>query len=456
MREYGTVHMDTPDCVAHWHASILISSRRRSDLLKSIMPKGKSRKTSTRSIWLAVAVLVVMLGFVLAGILYLIGTFTPFALSIKQDAWPSDDPREPPKALLIFNFSSKAAFTANYPIHVKVRMMVSNSVNVTDMVPIDVVFPDAYAYPMVIEKPGAPPTAGIVRLASTTESLDGEADMEFMSAGTFGYIVFSKNLPAYYAADNDMIEVSPYETRLEIQTGERNIGITLVGIGVTSIVALLLIYLARTLTPAEERTIKKPQLELFLTDHQGNPVREVFAQPTYVRKKKVPGDAAAMPAMRTMTEMIARIQPVIFPFGHKEPGADLVPIGIEISNVGEAPAESLMISIDFPEGCELLSKCEAAGGLPLITAARRGLFVDSEEREAWATVDILGNDLTMKDFDQAYVRFPEKEESYRIGAKITQHNFPPEEFTFMVHIKPKIIEELEYGYEEQSKKESSD
>lgn len=177
------------------------------------------------------------------GILYWRGWFTPPVHSIKQDAWLSD-PKEPPKATLIFDFSSKGAFTANYPIHVKVRMMVSKGINVTDIMPIDIIFPDTYAHPIIIEKPGAPPTAGIVKLNSTPEGLVGEADIEFTSKGAFGYVIFSKGNPVYYAANISLIEIAPYETRLQLEASQRNHGIAFITAAIATFVALL-IYLAK-------------------------------------------------------------------------------------------------------------------------------------------------------------------------------------------------------------------
>lgn len=178
--------------------------------------------------------------FFVTGILYYEGFFIPQVHSIKQEVWLSSDPKEPPIAILVFEFSSKGSFTANYPIHVKVKMMISSGINLTDIMPVTIVFPDAYMYPRVIEKPGMPPTAGIVSLSLTQEGITGEADIEFTSRGIFGYIIFSKDSPAYYAANSPLIEIAPYETRLQIESGEKNLGITLIGVAITIFVALLL------------------------------------------------------------------------------------------------------------------------------------------------------------------------------------------------------------------------
>lgn len=56
----------------------------------------------------------------------------------------------------------------------------------------------------------------------------------------------------------------------------------------------------------------------------------------------------------------------------------------------------------------------------------------------------MGNDLTMRKFEKVYVRFPEKEQEYKVEAEITQHGFPPEEFEFSIIVKPKVEERIEY------------
>lgn len=195
---------------------------------------------------MAVSLIICSISIILfvIGALYWRGLFVPRAQSIKQDPWLSDDPKEPPRAILIFDFSSKGAFTANYPIHVRVRMMVSEGTNVTDIMPIDIIFPDTYVYPRIIEKLGAPPTAGIVKLNSTHEGLVGEADIEFTSKGAFGYIIFSKGNPVYYAANISIIEIAPHETRLQLEASERNHGIAFITTAIAAFVALV-IFLAK-------------------------------------------------------------------------------------------------------------------------------------------------------------------------------------------------------------------
>lgn len=219
--------------------------------------------------------------------------------------------------------------------------------------------------------------------------------------------------------------------------------------------------LALLFEATREEIIKKPKLELLLIDSEGNAKRKIVTQPTFTRIKKVKKQATAPPiyiskAFKAMRN--ARSLP--YPFAQKEPAQDLVPIGIEVSNVGEAPAHGIRISLEFPEDCELIEQRDAIGGGFLLPSkykpTRGGLFVDREnETEVWAWIDALGNDLIMRRFDKVYVKFPEKEQEYKITGRITQHNFPPEDFEFTVTVKPIIKEEVEYVYEEEPKEKGN-
>ena len=205
-----------------------------------------------------------------------------------------------------------------------------------------------------------------------------------------------------------------------------------------------------------KQEIKKPKLELLLVDGKGNAGREIHAQPTYIRVKRVKG-TPPIPYINALSELTRKMESVIYPFGKKEPSKDLVPIGIEISNIGEAPAHGIRILLKFPEDCELIPEDVAVEGFPVLSKylskykpSSGGLFVDSEDRsEAWAWIDNLGNDLMMRKFEKVYVRFPEKEQQYIIKARIIQHNFPPENFEFVINVKPNVEEKVEYISEEQ-------
>ena len=215
--------------------------------------------------------------------------------------------------------------------------------------------------------------------------------------------------------------------------------------------------LALLFESAKEEIIKKPKLELLLVDNEGNATKNINAQPIYTKIKRV--RSKVPPPSPTISELF-KVMPLGL-FHEREPSQDLVPIGIKISNVGEAPAHNIKIFLEFPKECELINKHEAVGGLtirPLNYKPRSGgLYVDRKNKfEARAWINMLGNDLVMEEFDKIYVKFPSEEKEHKIRANIIQHNFPPEEFEFTVTVKPGFKEKIEYVYEKQTKDESKE
>jgi len=211
--------------------------------------------------------------------------------------------------------------------------------------------------------------------------------------------------------------------------------------------------LALLFESAKEEVIKKPKLELLLVDGDGNSTTTINAQPTYTTIKKIKcKPPPAFYGVAQAVESMRQVSSVLYPFAEREPAPDLVPIGIEVSNVGEAPAYGIRIFLRFPENCEILSEHDAKGGLLLRPSDTKptsgGLFVDGENNEASAWINELGNDLIMRKFDKVYVRFPPEEQEYKIVASIVQHNFPPENFEFIAKVKPHFEERIEYVYGE--------
>lgn len=136
---------------------------------------------------------------------------------------------------LTFIFRSKSAFTTNYPIHVRVVLLLSK--NSEELLPIEIRFPEAYDYPKRIFSSIGTPKAGIINMSSTPP-YSGEGDIEFTQAGGFGYMIFSKGMPRV-VVEREVIKVSPYEVRLQIEnsranqeSNQRMLGLTLAGIGV--------------------------------------------------------------------------------------------------------------------------------------------------------------------------------------------------------------------------------
>jgi hypothetical protein len=197
---------------------------------------------------------------------------------------------------------------------------------------------------------------------------------------------------------------------------------------------------------------KRPNLELLLIDGDGNALTEIHAEPTFVKRilRK-----SAVPALWQILRV--PIVPAIGNldiFAEKDPPKDLVPVGAQITNRGEIPAEGVRLTLNFPADCEVFEKHDIVGGIsispPYYQRNSAGLFVDRDAKrpEAHARIDTLGNDLTQS-FDVVYVRFPQVEREYKIVGHITQHSFPPIDAEFLVSVKPKFIEEYVDVYDKQ-------
>jgi len=128
-----------------------------------------------------------------------------------QDVW---DPADP-KGVFFFNFSSQGFITANKPVHVRVTFFITQGLNITDMLPLWLVLPDAYAYPLKTDPQGVTYNAGEIEInpASVSGPATGESDVIFPQSGKFGYIVFSKDKPVWITALEpyfySVVEVAP-------------------------------------------------------------------------------------------------------------------------------------------------------------------------------------------------------------------------------------------------------
>ncbi|MDH5771433.1 MAG: hypothetical protein OEZ25_09130, partial [Candidatus Bathyarchaeota archaeon] len=185
--------------------------------------------------WKTLATSICAIVFIVFGALFILGMFIPTAKHIKQDAWLSEKPDEaPPVATLMFTFTSKGDFAANYPIHVAIQMWVTVGFNCSNVA---VCFPDSLAYPRH-QIPGKPPDAGWIPISENGNRI-GEGDIEFTSEGSFGYIIYSDNEPVYYAADQGIIHVLPHDNIIQLELNHRTAGIALIGIGVPLILAVV-------------------------------------------------------------------------------------------------------------------------------------------------------------------------------------------------------------------------
>jgi hypothetical protein len=196
-----------------------------------------------------------------------------------------------------------------------------------------------------------------------------------------------------------------------------------------------------------QRALKKPELELLLVNEKGEAVKEIHAEPTFVKKiiKKVPRSMADYSS--TLAQIAATVGSMPSWYEERKPPEDLVPIGMQITNVGDTPARGIRVSLEFPPGCMLMEKREAVGGIVTAVPISRnsgGLFVDDENpSEARAWIDTLGNDLMIKSFSKVYARFPAIEQGYKILGHITQYDFPPKDFEFLISVSPRFLEQVE-------------
>lgn len=137
-----------------------------------------------------------LLGLVLVGLgiyvyAYGFGHGTTFLNS--QDVW---DPADP-KGVFFFNFSSSGIIAANKPVHIKVTFYYSAGLNITDLIPLSIVFPDAFAYPLQSSPQNTTYSAASLNLTRDVGPFVGETDAVFQQSGKFGYIVFSKDKPVW-------------------------------------------------------------------------------------------------------------------------------------------------------------------------------------------------------------------------------------------------------------------
>lgn len=133
-------------------------------------------------------------------------------------------------AQFAFTLTSKGAFTTNYPIHVRVRVLIIEK-QVMEMLPIQVVFPNACEYPRRVVTPLEIPAVARVSISNISPYC-GEAYMEFTYSGTFGYMIFLKDNPLCETVRQKIITVSPYEVRLQIDNVRRQLGIGIVALGI--------------------------------------------------------------------------------------------------------------------------------------------------------------------------------------------------------------------------------
>jgi hypothetical protein len=200
-----------------------------------------------------------------------------------------------------------------------------------------------------------------------------------------------------------------------------------------------------------QQVLKKPELELLLVNEEGEAVKEIHAEPSFVKKiiKKVPLPDYSLFGLAQSPMFFGGIPAMHDMWEEREPPKDLAPIGMQITNAGTTPSHGIRVTLSFPAQCKLISKHEAVGGLDLTPRQNHaGLFVDNDS-EAHARIDTLGNDLTINSFDKVYVRFQEITQQYKIKGHVTQYDFPPKDFEFLISVKPNFVEQVETVYEDE-------
>ena len=148
---------------------------------------------------------------ILSAYLFFCGPTRTTTFQNSQDVW---DPAEP-KGVFFFEFSSQGLIVANKPVHVKIVFFITQGLNISDLLPLTVVLPDAYAYPLKPDPQGVTYVAGEIEIkpAIGEGPASGESDVTFPQSGKFGYILFSKGEPVYVTVFDPyfypVVEVEP-------------------------------------------------------------------------------------------------------------------------------------------------------------------------------------------------------------------------------------------------------
>lgn len=181
--------------------------------------------------------------FILLGLLTIFGLiiiFQPYLIipnvdTITHVAW-SEPIFEAPKATVTLTFTSKIAFTTNYPIHAKVRIQYFREGENDTNVFVHIVNPPAQAFKYPLDET---PSSGLIKIIKSNSIGEGELDLEFTSAGSYGFTIYTGSSDylgnmtvAYAGQDEEVIRISPPETRFQIEWTIRGFGIALIPISV--------------------------------------------------------------------------------------------------------------------------------------------------------------------------------------------------------------------------------
>lgn len=196
-----------------------------------IMSKQKSKR-AIRHLPIIFAVIGIFL-IILGAYLFFYSPTRKLTFQNSQDVW---DPAEP-KGAFFFNFSSEGPIAANKPVHVKIVFFITQGLNISDLLPLTVVLPDAYAYPKQLDPQGVTYVAGEIEIKPAVGEgpASGESDVIFPQSGKFGYILFSKGEPVHWTIFDPyfypVVEVEPASVWILPQAIDRALVISLLEFG---------------------------------------------------------------------------------------------------------------------------------------------------------------------------------------------------------------------------------
>jgi hypothetical protein len=176
-------------------------------------------------------------GFLLSLIIgCLVLIFNPYLIlpsvsDTKQIPWTKPN-EETPKAVIQFTFTSKVAFTTNYPIHVKVEILLLKEENENDTnLVIGIVNPPAQAYKTPLSEY---PYSALIWMSTDGLPRTGELDVEFTASGSYGFFILSGVLPELtnmtvaFVYNSALIEIEPYNIRFTSEWAIRAISIPVI------------------------------------------------------------------------------------------------------------------------------------------------------------------------------------------------------------------------------------
>ncbi|MFB0503584.1 MAG: hypothetical protein ACETWE_07100 [Candidatus Bathyarchaeia archaeon] len=194
------------------------------------------RKGRTRHLPIAFSIIGIVM-VISAGYVFFSSPISKTATQSVQDVWITEPDAEP-KAALFFDFSSRGVIAANEPVHVKIAFFITRGLDISDFLPLTVVLPDAYAYPLEPDPQGVTYSAGEIEIQQAIgEGLArGESYVVFPQSGKFGYILFSKGKPVYVTTFEPyfrpVVEVEPASVWILMHTTYNALAISLMECGV--------------------------------------------------------------------------------------------------------------------------------------------------------------------------------------------------------------------------------